>query len=477
MQSGFIMLSVLEECDLGWIFEAGRERKVAAGEVIVQEGVRGEFVYLILDGLFAVLSASAGGREISRLGPGEIFGEMSFLDDRPTSATIAALEDSSVLAIARSDLEAELPQDSGLAARLYKSLAVIIAGRLRKLSGTLAVWTAAGDQPPASPAVVKRWEQIADRTRQLKEAIVSAEKGEAGAPDAAALTASLKDFSKFMTDSIGGTSPESFAVRDELGARIQREILPYFLKARCVERLSKKPRGYACDYEALKMILENVPSGIDRFGPLLDSAFLELPSIRGIRQRQKSVTAQIVTYARERSRPVQVAGIGGGAAEPFFDAIQALSGGNSLRGTIVDFDPQGLSAVSARAAAAGLGGHLRVLKTSIVYLASSHQEFDMPEQDIIYSMTVADFLDDRLLLRLLNDIYVKLRPDGEFLLSSFHPNNPDRTFLDFVVNWKVFHRSERELSAVFNRSRFNKCKLQFIYEPEGIIFLAVCRKR
>ena len=100
----------------------------------------------------------------------------------------------------------------------------------------------------------------------------------------------------------------------------------------------------------------------------------------------------------------------------------------------------------------------------------------MPEQDIIYSLTVADFLDDRLLLRLLNDVHVKLRPGGEVLLSSFDPNNPDRTFLGSVINWKVFHRSERELSAVFNRSRFHKCKLQFFYEPEGIIFLAVCRK-
>lgn len=477
MQSGFILLSVLEEYNLAWLFEAGRERKVAAGEVIVEEGVRGEFVYLILDGLFAVLSASAGGREVTRLGPGETFGEMSFLDDRPTSATITALEDSNVLAIARADLESELPQDAGLAAHIYKALAIIVTGRLRNLSGALAVRTAAGEQPPASPEVVKRWEQIVDRTQQFKESIAAAEKAASGAPDAAALAASLKDFSKYMTDCVGKASPESFAVRDELGARIQREILPAFLKARTVERLAKKPRGYACDYEALNMILENAPAGAERIGPLLDAAFLALPSMRAVRKRHHNVTAQIITYARECARPLQVAGIGGGAAEPFFEASRALSGGDSLRGTIVDFDPHGLAAVSTRAADAGLDDHLHLLKTSIVHLASSHQKFDMPEQDIIYSLTVADFLDDTLLLRLLNDIYVKLRPGGDFLLSSFQPNNPDRAFLDFVVNWKVFHRSERELSAVFNRSRFHKCKLQFVYEPEGIIFLAVCRKK
>ncbi|HEY3901917.1 MAG TPA: cyclic nucleotide-binding domain-containing protein [Chthoniobacter sp.] len=476
MQSGFIMLSVLEESDLAWLLEAGRERKIAAGEVVVKEGLRGEFVYIVLDGLFAVLSASAGGREVARLGPGETFGEMSFIDDRLTSATITALEDATVLAIARDDLEEELPQDTGLSARIYKALAVIITGRLRKLAGTQSLWTKPGEEPPASPEVVRRWDQIADRTQQLKAAMGAVENGEAGAPDALAVTASLKDFSKFMTDALGKTSPESFAVRDELGARIQREILPFLLKARSVERLVKKPRGYACDYEALNLILENAPAGSDRGGPILDAAFLALPSIRAVRQRQEAVTERIVRYAQECNRPVQVAGIGGGAAEPLFAAAKALPAGHSLRGTIVDFDPHGLAAISDRGVAAGLNGHLALLKTSIVRLASSHQEFDMREQDIVYSLTVADILDDRLLIRLLNDIHLKLRPGGECLLSSFHPDNPDRAFLDYVINWKVFHRTEKELSAVFNRSRFHKCKVQFFSEPEGITFLAACRK-
>jgi len=291
-----------------------------------------------------------------------------------------------------------------------------------------------------------------------------------------ALTASLKEFSKYMTEAIGATSPESVAVRDEIGTRIQREILPFLLKAQSVERLAKKPRGYACDYSALQMVLENRPAGTDRVGVALDAAFLDLPALRALRHRKESVTAEIVRYARECGHAVQAAGIGGGAADPLLEAGQVLGSGNSLRGTIVDFDAPGLAAATGRAAAAGLSRDLRVLRTSVVQLASSHQEFDMPEQDIIYSLMVADFLDDRLLLRLLNDVFVKLRPGGEFLLSSFQPNNPDRAFLDFVVNWRIFHRNERDLTALFSRSRFSKIKLRFVTEPEGIVVLAVCRK-
>ncbi len=474
--AGFVILSALAEGDMEWIFGTGRERKVAAGEVVVNEGVRGEFLYIVLDGLVAVLSSGEGGREIARLGPGETFGEMSFLDNRPASATVAAIEDSSLLAIARADFEDDLPKDPGLAARLYKGLAMIVAGRLRQSMSARALWTGDGHQPPAPAAVMRRWTEIADRTQQFKEGLAKVERGEPGAPDAAALNASLADFSRFLTNSIGPKSRESFAVRDELGSRVMRELLPYVLGARTMERLHTKPRGYACDQTALQMLLDKTPGGTSPAGQLLDAAFHELPAIRGIRKRKATVTAEIVRYAAERNSPIQVAGIGAGASDPLFDALRAMPNSQSLRATIVDVDPHGLAAVSARAASEGLGRQIQLLKTSVLRLASGHQEFDMKEQDIIYSVTVADFLDDRLLIRVLNDVYEKLRPGGEFLLSSFRSDNPDRALLDYVTDWKISHRGEDELRALFKHSRFNRDKLRFVEDPEGPVILAIASK-
>jgi len=154
--------------------------------------------------------------------------------------------------------------------------------------------------------------------------------------------------------------------------------------------------------------------------------------------------------------------------------MQAMPKGTFVSPTIVDFDPQGRAAVSARAASEGI--QLDVLKTSILRLASGHQEFAMKEQDIIYSVTVGDFLDDRLLLRVLNDVYDKLRPGGEFLLSSLRSDNPDRALLDYVVNWKVAHRGEEDLKGLFKHSLFNRDKLRFVEEPTVPIILTVARK-
>lgn len=476
LQSGFTLLSTLEESDLEWIFKAGKEQKVLTGAVIVTEGVRGEFIYFLLDGLLAVSSAALGGREIARLGPGQIFGEMSFLEDRPTSATISALEDSHILAVARPELETKLAADAGLAARIYKALAILSAERLRELLGTLARWMEAGDRLPVSPEVMERWQRIANRTQQFKEAIVRTDKGEANAPDGAALATSLREFSKFMTAAIGDASPETADAREELGARIQRELLPYFLKSATAERLYKKPRGYPGDYAALMMIAANQPAGSNRLGTMLDHAFLDLPAIRAVRRRRESLATEIARTARTGSGPLRITGIGCGAGDPLFDALAVVPDKLRIHGTIIDFDPHALTTATARRGALLLSSSIQLLRTDVIHLASGRETMNVEAQDLIYSLTVADYLDDRLLLRFLNQAYRKLRPGGSLLISSFHPGNPDRAFLEHVIDWKAAHRSEADMNAVLKSSSFQAPATRFTLDDGGVTFLTASRK-
>jgi CRP-like cAMP-binding protein len=62
---------------------------------------------------------------------------MSFVDSRPPSATVKAVEDSRVLAIPRQKLSARLEQEQGFAGRFYQSLAVFLADRLRSTTARL----------------------------------------------------------------------------------------------------------------------------------------------------------------------------------------------------------------------------------------------------------------------------------------------------------------------------------------------------
>ena len=75
-------------------------RRFAAGEEIFRMGDRGRNAYIIERGHVEV-SATRGGKNvvIAKMGRGEIFGEMSMIDDAPRSATITATEDTEVIVI------------------------------------------------------------------------------------------------------------------------------------------------------------------------------------------------------------------------------------------------------------------------------------------------------------------------------------------------------------------------------------------
>src|SRR4030095_645910 len=71
-------------------------------------------------------------REIARLNAGEIVGEMSFVDARPPSATVRALEYSTVFVVSKSVLNAKLVADQGFAARFYRALAIYLSTTVRE---------------------------------------------------------------------------------------------------------------------------------------------------------------------------------------------------------------------------------------------------------------------------------------------------------------------------------------------------------
>jgi CRP-like cAMP-binding protein len=92
---------------------------------------------LVLNGQLAVSVSALGDRKLARLRCGEVVGEMSFVDSRPPSATVRAVEKSWVLAIARGRLQTKLTQDIAFAARFYRTIAVFLSDRLRGTVGLL----------------------------------------------------------------------------------------------------------------------------------------------------------------------------------------------------------------------------------------------------------------------------------------------------------------------------------------------------
>jgi CRP/FNR family transcriptional regulator, cyclic AMP receptor protein len=134
MRKVLFLFGQLNDNDVEWMLTAGARRFVPAGATLIEQGVPVDAVFILLEGRLAVRLKGKRGpeRELARLNAGEIVGEMSFVDARPPSATVRALEDSTVFAIPKSTLNAKLSTDAGFAARFYRALAIYLSTTVRE---------------------------------------------------------------------------------------------------------------------------------------------------------------------------------------------------------------------------------------------------------------------------------------------------------------------------------------------------------
>src|SRR5271154_4750965 len=99
-----------------------QERQFATGREIFQEGAPGDGVYFVKDGQVEIAGLVGGNtrRVFSQLGPGEIFGEMSVIEDRPRSATATAASDAEVYFIPRGEMLSLIERSPVLAFNLLQ---------------------------------------------------------------------------------------------------------------------------------------------------------------------------------------------------------------------------------------------------------------------------------------------------------------------------------------------------------------------
>ncbi len=114
---------------LEWLADAARERSFAPGQTIVREGTAGREVYIIVEGLVEVVKGDGAAEMVlARRGPGHMFGEMGFIEGRPRSATIRALEPTYLLELSQDAMHSLLTEQPRL---LYRTTQ-IISSRLRE---------------------------------------------------------------------------------------------------------------------------------------------------------------------------------------------------------------------------------------------------------------------------------------------------------------------------------------------------------
>jgi CRP/FNR family transcriptional regulator, cyclic AMP receptor protein len=124
------LIAALTDSDRQALARTATRRRYQRGDLIFQKDDPGQTLFIVASGSVRIYVPSSQGADLTLavFGPGNFFGDLSLLDGRPRSASAAALTDTNVVALERSDFVALIRSRPEAA----MSVLATVASRLRE---------------------------------------------------------------------------------------------------------------------------------------------------------------------------------------------------------------------------------------------------------------------------------------------------------------------------------------------------------
>lgn len=470
------------DADLEWIYQNGTDLHLNEHAEVMTAGQPVSSLMIVIEGMLEVL-LPFGQREqqLAVLGPGEVIGDMTLLEDRPPSVTVKCRESTHLLVLPHSVLKTRFSEDPAFAGRFFEGLATKLSRRLRQASSRPAAATFNEQDFSGGEGA---WKRVTEAVAQVKKRFVEIDTrmrqkaGQMTEEFGREVVEEVQEFFRLLHREIGDASGADSKVKEAIGAYVHKEVLPLILLTGTAERMYSKPRGYAGDYFTIAMIYGNKPLGSGRIGPLIDQCILECAPSQAVRNRKALMSEEIRrTVENCGGRKAEVTSLACGPATEIFDVYEKIKDRSLLKTNLLDIDLQALAYVSEKREQAGLQNQMRLLNDNLISLALGRTRTDLKDQDLIYSIGLIDYFNDKIVVKLMNLIHSMLRPGGRVILGNFHPRNECKAMMDYILDWKLIHRSEEDMDRLYTMSNFRRPSTRTLYEEQKINLFAECVKQ
>jgi phosphoserine phosphatase RsbU/P len=120
----------LDQAAMALVRKHLQEVSLPAGQVVFEDNAPGDTLYIVISGQVRVSKTLENGQEhvFGDIGPGEFFGEMAILEEKPRSARVSTLTATRLLAMSRQTFSLLIEHHPAVAANFLK----VISARLRR---------------------------------------------------------------------------------------------------------------------------------------------------------------------------------------------------------------------------------------------------------------------------------------------------------------------------------------------------------
>ena len=242
-----------------------------------------------------------------------------------------------------------------------------------------------------------------------------------------------------------------------------------------LSRVLEKPLGYAGDYQMMNYIYDNeLFDANSNMGKLFNFLVYSNPTTNAVRNRAK-ILKGIIQQRVFQLKELSLASIACGPAREVAETVKSLSENTQnlkLRWTLLDQDKEALDYARENMPDQKM--------LDVIYINASvkdliKKEITLGQQDIIYSLGLFDYLNEKVATIMINRLYTELNPGGLLLIGNFHPSNPLRVFMEGALEWFLIHRTEDELLAI-GKAGAPEGRHFVMAEPEGVNLIMVTTK-
>jgi len=249
------------------------------------------------------------------------------------------------------------------------------------------------------------------------------------------------------------------------------KIREIFVRGVYIEWSLRKPFGYAGDFKIIDDIYQNNPTttGFDR---LFDNYFQMSAISVAVRNRKEDFKRLITSFIDKRnSKSVRIMDL---ACGPCRDVEETLSLNKKLSERVVfdcyDNDDQSIAFAKERLANFP---QVNFFKENAVRLALKKDVNSMIDQkyDIIYSAGLFDYFEEKIAIRLVQNLKKLLVPEGILLIANVRDkySNPSVHFMEWVGDWNLVYRDDEDFRKVFIEAGFREKEIETQYEQQGIM--------
>jgi extracellular factor (EF) 3-hydroxypalmitic acid methyl ester biosynthesis protein len=257
-------------------------------------------------------------------------------------------------------------------------------------------------------------------------------------------------------------------------------LTPEFMPGAIWKRSYEKPLGYPGDFQIMRMVYDWGREGERLFDRLMHRVGLEVAECIATRMVMMRQTIA-ETVLRDGAGPARIASLGCGPAREVIDYLKLRELPRNAQFTLIDQDHDALSSAYEQTLpeVMRLRGRASVncLHTSFLQLMKAESVFSrLPQQDLIYTVGLVDYLSQRRGRALASALYASLAPGGTLIIGNMFETPKGNLWpMEFICDWNIVYRSEAEMADL--ASHLPGAEISTGLDPTGRVCLVTAKKR